>query len=255
VTTMEQAGSRAALARRSVARPMLLGELAIVAVLVFVYDHVRNLATAHADTSIASARWILHAEQSLHIDIERPFNVWLSAHHWIAEISSWYYQVAHLTVTLVVLAVCYWKRPDTYRPARSTLVAINVIGLVIFWLVPVAPPRLLPGEGFIDTTILAGVANAAGSAANPYAAMPSLHLAWAAWTAVVAVRMTRTRWLRIAWICYPLVTTTVVIGTGNHYLFDVFAGVGVTAVAATMTGLVSWRGSRAPAARLPQQRH
>jgi hypothetical protein len=68
------------------------------------------------------------------------------------------------------------------------------------------------------------------------------------------VRMTHTRWLRIAWMCYPLVTTTVVIGTGNHYLFDVLAGVSVTAVAATVTGLVSWRGSRQPVVRLPQQR-
>jgi hypothetical protein len=67
--------------------------------------------------------------------------------------------------------------------------------------------------------------------------------------------MARTRWIRIAWMCYPLVTTIVVVGTGNHYLLDVFAGVGVTAVAASLTGLVSWRGSRSPTVRLPQQRH
>jgi hypothetical protein len=84
--------------------------------------------------------------------------------------------------------------------------------------------------------------------------MPSLHLAWAAWTAVVAVRMTRTWWLRIAWMCYPLVTTIVVVGTGNHYLLDAVAGVSVAAVAATTTGLVSWRGSGQSDVHLPQQR-
>ncbi|MDQ1585935.1 MAG: hypothetical protein QOH80_1300 [Actinomycetota bacterium] len=226
---------------RARSRPFILGELFIISILVFVYDHIRDLADAHRAASIASARWIMQAEQQLHIDVELPSNLWLSAHHELAELSSWYYQVAHLTVTLLVLAYCYWRRPDTYRSARNALVSINAIGLVIFWLVPVAPPRLLPGYGFIDTTIMSGVANAAGSAANPYAAMPSLHLAWAAWTAVVAWRMFPGIWARVAWAAYPVLTTLVVVGTGNHYLLDVFAGVAVAVVAALLTGLIGPR--------------
>jgi hypothetical protein len=109
---------------------------------------------------------------------------------------------------------------------------------------------LLPGFGFIDTTIMAGVANAAGSAANPYAAMPSLHLAWAAWTAFVAVRMTRNVWLRRAWMAYPVLTTLVVVGTGNHYLLDVFAGVAVALAAAFLTGLLGDAKGSGPVSRL-----
>jgi hypothetical protein len=223
---------------RARSRPFIVGELAIISVLVFAYDHIRDLANAHRTASIASARWIMQVEAHLHIDIELPSNLWLSAHQELAELSSWYYQVAHLSVTMIVLAYCYWRRPDTYRPARNALVSINAIGLVIFWLVPVAPPRLLPGYGFIDTTIVSGVANAAGSAANPYAAMPSLHLAWAAWTAVVAMRMFHGTWARLAWATYPVITTLVVVGTGNHYLLDVFAGVAVALAAGLLTGLI-----------------
>jgi hypothetical protein len=239
---------------RASTRPMLLGELAIISVLVFAYDHIRDLADAQRSASVASARRIMDLEQLLHIDVELPVNLWVSAHSWLAEISSWYYQVAHLSITMLVLGWCYWQRPDTYRPARNALVLINLIGLVIFWLVPVAPPRLLPGAGFIDTTIVAGVANAAGSAANPYAAMPSLHLAWASWTAIVAILVTRQLWLRVLWLSYPLITTAVVVGTGNHYVLDVIAGIAVTVVAASTSHLLDFRRQLPVDVRLPQQR-
>ena len=71
-------------------------------------------------------------------------------HHNLAIATSSYYQLAHLTVTLVVLCLVYIRRPAVYRAARNALILINVIGLVVFWLYPVAPPRLLPGSGFID---------------------------------------------------------------------------------------------------------
>ena len=92
-------------------------------------------------------------------------------------------------MTLAVLGWCYLRRPDAYRGARNALVLTNVIGLAVFYLYPVMPPRLLPGGGYVDAVAAAGFGSSHTGPvpADQYAAMPSLHLAWAVWTASVAM--------------------------------------------------------------------
>jgi hypothetical protein len=217
----------------------LCGELAIVVVLVLCYDRIRNLSSVRRSLSFHDGLQLLGFERHLGIDVELPVNMWLAAHRQLADVASWYYQLAHLTITLLVLVVCYIRRPDVYRPARNALVLINVIGLVVFWLYPVAPPRLLPGEAFIDVTRVTGVATASStSAPDPYAAMPSLHTAWAVWVTFVALLLVRRWWARVAWVLYPALTVTVIVSTGNHYVLDAVAGAVVTVIAAAAVGLL-----------------
>jgi membrane-associated phospholipid phosphatase len=230
-------------------RAALPGELVIVAVLVFCYDRVRDLAAVRRSLSLHDGLQLLQIERHMGINMELPVNLWLATHLRLAEIASWYYQLAHLTVTLVVLLVCYVCWPEIYRAARNALVLMNVIGLVVFWVYPVAPPRLLPGKAFVDVTQMTGVAGATNtSAPNPYAAMPSLHTAWAVWVAIVVVLMVRVWWVRVLCLLYPLVTVTVIVSTGNHYILDAVAGLAVALVAAAAVGLLpqragSWRES------------
>ncbi|MGH3497967.1 MAG: phosphatase PAP2 family protein [Nocardioidaceae bacterium] len=225
----------ARLARGTRARPRLLGELAIVLILVFCYDWVQGLATASRGAAVMHGLEILRWENGFHLDVELSYNQWLSSHSTLADIASWYYQLAHLTVTLLVLLACYVWRPSHYRAARNALVLINSIALVIFWVFPTAPPRLLPGLGFVDTTQRMGVAS---SAPDPYAAMPSLHTAWAVWTLVVMLMMVRRRWLKVLWVAYPVTTILVIVGTGNHYVLDVILGTALTVIAALFTTLL-----------------
>ena len=120
--------------------------------------------------------------------------------------------------------------------------AINALALVVFWTFPVAPPRLLPGSGFVDITQATGAASAAAtSAPDPYAAMPSLHTAWAVWVTVVGWVLLRRWWARALVAAYPAVTVTVIVVTGNHYLLDAVAGAVLAAVATLATGLRSRR--------------
>jgi hypothetical protein len=226
----------------AVRRAALWGELMIVATLVFCYDRVRNLAPTRRLLSLHDGLQLLGLERHFGIDLELPSNLWLSAHHELAELASWYYQLAHLTVTLLVLVVCYIYRPDVYRSARNALVLINAIGLVIYWIYPVAPPRLLPGSPFIDITEITGVAAASNtSAPDPYGAMPSLHTAWAVWVTVVAFLLVRAWWVRVLAVIYPILTVAVIISTANHYLLDAVAGAGVTLIAAVAVGLLPMR--------------
>jgi hypothetical protein len=230
-------------------RAALPGELIIVAVLVFCYDRVRDLAAVRRSLSLHDGLQLLRIERHMGINMELPVNLWLATHQRLAEIASWYYQLAHLTVTLVVLLTCYVCWPEIYRAARNALVLMNVIGLAVFWVYPVAPPRLLPGRAFVDVTQMTGVAGATNtSAPNPYAAMPSLHTAWAVWVAIVVVLMVRAWWVRVLSLLYPLVTVTVIVSTGNHYILDAVAGLAVALVAAAAVGLLPQRaaGWRAP---------
>jgi len=213
-------------------RPFLLGELVVVLVLVKVYDQVRSLEGTRAGPALRHARDVLGLERRLHLDLELGGTHWLASHPALSTVAAWWYQLAHLTVTLGVLAWCWLRRPDAYRRLRNALVLTNVVGLLVFVLCPVMPPRLLPGGGYADAVAAAGFDTAHGPvAADQYAAMPSLHLAWATWAAVVAATVLAGRPGR--WLCYlyPVITAVVVVLTGNHYTLDVLAGVAVAVLA------------------------
>ena len=229
-------------------RPHVAGELVVVLLLLVFYDWVRSQAAPRRSEALRHGADVLDLERRLRLDWEHWANRWLEGHHVVRWFESWYYQLAHISTAMCVLVACYLAAPRVYRAARNTLVATNVVGLVVFVCYPVAPPRLLPGEGFIDTI---PAALGGGSAALPepdqYAAMPSLHLAWAAWVAFTVWAATRElgryRWLRVPACLHPVLTTTAVVSTANHYVLDVVAGVALTAMAWTLSA----RYTRAPA--------
>ena len=216
-----------------VRRPALLGELIVIVVLVKVYDRVRRLEVAQSRPALHNAHDVLAIERWLHLDLELAGNQWLVGHHTLLLIASWWYQLAHLTVTLAVLGWCYLRRPDAYRGARNALVLTNLVGLVVFFVYPVMPPRLLPGAGYVDAVAAAGFGSSHTGPvpADQYAAMPSLHLAWAVWTASVGMLLLARYRVRVLWLLYPVITATVVVVTANHYVLDVLAGVAVAVVA------------------------
>ena len=229
-------------------RPHLIGEVLVVVCLLRVYDMVRARADLRRVPALAHGDWILRLEQLLRIDIEHVANSWVSSHRLLSLMASDFYQFAHVTVTLSVLAWCWWRRPELYRAARNALVLINLAALTVFLLLPVAPPRLLPGRGFIDAVADAGFGTTHGGPvpADQYGALPSLHLGWAVWATVIAIRMLPdAKWSRLCWL-YPLLVTSVVVVTGNHYLLDALAGTAVALSALALVHVVK------PAAAAPQ---
>jgi len=225
--------------RRGFARPLLVAELLIVFALLRVYDWVKAAAAEKGVPAQGHAETLVRVERTVHVYFEPALDHLLARHLTLSWVASWYYQFAHIGVALTVLALCYVRWPTIYRPARNTLVATNVVGLVVFVLYPVMPPRLLPGAGFIDAVALAGFGTTHGGPvpADQYAAMPSLHVAWSLWAAVVLIVAARRRWAGWLALLYPATTTLVVLATGNHYLLDVVAAVGTVAIAAAGLGL------------------
>jgi membrane-associated phospholipid phosphatase len=209
-----------------VRRPRIIGELLVVLLLLRAYDLVRGHAEVRELAALHHGQQLLDVERWLHIDIELSANLWTTQQTALSLVASYWYQFAHLTVTLGVLVWCWWRRARSYRRARNALVLTNVFGLIIFLVYPAAPPRFLPGFGFVDAVANAGFGATHGGpvTADQFGAFPSLHLAWAVWTAVVAHRLVRSKTLRRLWLCYPLITALVVVVTGNHYLLDIVAG-------------------------------
>jgi hypothetical protein len=219
----------------SVRRSRWWFELLIVAWLAWLYDIVTNFAPLRVHVAIGHAWGIWHAEQALHLDPELALNRWLTAHHTLALVASYYYDNAHFIVTFGLLGYLWWRRPDIYRPLRNSLALVNVIGFAVFWLYPLAPPRMLASVGFTDVVANSNTwgswhTGALASSADQLAAMPSLHIAWACWCALAVWRMTSRRALRALGVLYPCVTAVIVCATGNHFLFDVLGGAAAMAL-------------------------
>jgi PAP2 superfamily len=222
--------------RPRVARTHWWVEALVIIWLCWVYDAITNFAPLRLHIALSHAEGVLSLERSLGIDPELGLDRWLSAHHTLGLLVSDYYDNAHFIVTLGLLGWLWWRRADLYRPLRNSLVLVNVIAFAVFWLYPVAPPRMLTHDGFSDIVASSHAfgswhTGALASAANQLAAMPSLHMAWAAWCTIVVWRLSTRLWLRGLSLLYPCVTAFAVLATGNHYVLDVLAGLGTLAVA------------------------
>jgi hypothetical protein len=249
-TTLHTGGTRSSQASgeaerpasREAKRPRWWGELLVVLFLAWVYDSVANLAPLREKLALAHGSDILSLEQSLHVAPEAALNHWLVAHDTLGTLLSYYYDNAHFVVTLGLLGWLWWKRADIYRPMRSSLVAINAIGLLVFWLYPVAPPRML--SGFTDViasshTFGSWHTGSLAADANQFGAMPSLHIAWAVWCTLVLWQLSARPWVRVVALIYPCVTAFAVLATGNHYLLDLVGGLVTFALAVALVRLVS----------------
>jgi len=146
----------------------------------------------------------------------------------------YHYATLHYIVTPAVLVWLLVSHPGIYRHERRILVTTTMIGLLGFWLTPVAPPRMLGEHGFVDTMAQfagygwwasdASAPRGLGGLTNEFAAMPSLHVGWAIWCGWAMYKYGRHRWTQIAGILYPTSTVIVVMATANHFFLDVVGG-------------------------------
>jgi PAP2 superfamily protein len=223
--------------------------------LLWVYEAITNFAPLRLHTALDHAEGLLHAEQALHLDPEQALDSWLAGQHTLGVILSNYYDNAHFVVTLGLLGWLWWRRADIYRPLRNSLVVVNLLAFVVFWLYPVAPPRMLAGFiDIVDSTNAFGSfhSGSLASHADELAAMPSLHIAWAAWCSLALWRMSPRRWVRVLAVAYPCTTAFTVVATGNHFILDILGGVAAMGLSVALVALAerrwtSWRASRASA--------
>ncbi|MBO7938291.1 phosphatase PAP2 family protein [Streptomyces sp. S9] len=220
--------------RRVLTRPNLLLELLLLRVTYAAYQQVRLAATGGTNSggrarAEAHGQQILDLERALHIDIEHAVNHWVVGVGRLRGFFDFYYTSFHFVVPLTVLALLYWRRPVDYRWARATLGFTTLLALIGFWLYPLAPPRLMPALGIIDT--VHGVQDFSQpeygtltALTNQYAAMPSLHFGWSLWCGLVIALVARQWWLKSLGLLHPLFTASAIVATGNHWILDAVGG-------------------------------
>ncbi len=231
----------------------VLGEALLVAAAFFLYQETSDAAPRRAGAASHHLRQLLHLESLTHLEFERAFNQWWVHQHWLLVVGNWYYALMHFAAPSLALLLLFLRRPLAYPRLRSALLVTTLSSLAVFWLWPVAPPRLLPHGGFVDAlarlpTLGGGPYDSAyGNAGeNPYTAMPSLHAAWAAWAAVAFVVLTRRMLPRLLACLHVLLTVVVILGTANHLLVDALAGVAATGFGLVVVGLFGVARSRGP---------
>lgn len=257
VTTMPETGHRAILppALRVFRAPVWWQEIAIIVLFDVVYERLRDLVPSHETIAVDRGLRVLHLTQRLHINFEMSLNHFFAAHLHLAQFANYYYSFLNLPVTGGVLIWLFFRQRRVYRSARTVLATTTLLGLIGFYLVPMAPPRLL-GVGFIDTLVQFKTFGSWGSpsvatVSNQFAAMPSLHCAWALWAGLTVFNLAKRPAVRYAGLMYPLMTFLVVIGTANHFALDGIAGAAIVALAFGIHRSMQGRGTYEPAPLLP----
>lgn len=194
------------------------------------YSVIRGFAEVNSALAFANARDVIHIERVLHIFVEPQIQAWAMGSHAVMDVASWLYLNAQTTVTIAAIVYVYFKHNDRFYLLRNMLGIAMTIALVVYAVFPTAPPRFLPEWGFTDSVAaFTGVqvehASASMSAlVNPYAAVPSMHVAFALIIASQVIRLTRSKALKVATALYPLLITFVIIATANHFIVDAVLG-------------------------------
>ncbi|MBT2427315.1 phosphatase PAP2 family protein [Streptomyces sp. ISL-112] len=217
------------------ARPPLVREFLLVAGLFLAYKFGRRAANGHVEEAFGNAGNVWDLERALRLPGEGGVQGVLLHSQTLIHAANTYYATVHFPATVVFLVWLYWRRPLHYLWSRRILAVLTGGALVLHLLFPLAPPRMLPAAGLVDTgqvygPTVYGATPATDTMANQFAAMPSLHVGWAVMVAVGLIVATRSRW-RSLWLLHPAITLLVVVGTANHYWLDAIVVVALLAVA------------------------
>ena len=195
-----------------------------------VYQMARGVADRHPAQAFANGLRVVNLETHLtHRLYELTFQQFVEQRFWLAKLVSFTYWNSEFTVLGIALLWVYFRRHDTFFRFRNTILLANVLGLVGYVFMPTAPPRLMD-LGFVNTHSDGLVS----LAANPYAAMPSLHAADSLIVGAFLASLTRHWWAKAFWIAWPAWVWFAVMASGNHFWLDCVAGVGVAVVAMTV---------------------
>ena len=216
------------------------GDLLRQATLFFVaynaYQVVRGIADGRHAAAIANGTHVMHLERSLGAFFEPAFQQAFLAHQWVIDLANWMYFNSHFVITTSFLVWLYLFRSDRFNFVRNMFLVAMGLALLGYALFPTAPPRMFPGAGFTDTIAAFTNANQDSSftslLVNPYAAVPSMHIAFSLMISVPGFRISRRRLSKLAWVCYPPLVFLVITGTANHFWFDAAAGAAVACLAA-----------------------
>ncbi len=210
----------------------ILTQVAMVTAAVFVYFRVRGLTAGTPEIAQTHARQLMDLERATGLDVEAGLQQVLLGWDWLVAPANWVYIYGHWPVIVPTLVWLAARHRDRFVRLRDAMMISGGIGLFIFALYPVAPPRLA-ALGIVDTVSEQSLAYRVlqpPAFVNQYAAMPSLHAGWDLLVGLAIAGAAGSLWLRVAGYLLPVLMVAAVILTGNHYLVDVVAGLALALI-------------------------
>lgn len=208
-----------------------------------IYFVLRGLAPDRLDFAVVVTEHIVAFEERLGIFFEPQIQEWSIQHHAVKEVANFTYAYLHFPVLGVVAIWLWWKDRERFVFARNVMFVSMVIGLVFYYLLPAAPPRLLEAHGmdlgFTDTVFGGDTSVKYAQPSyilNEYAAIPSFHFGWIALAAAIIWTNTTNRILRGAGLFLAVLMTWAIVASANHFFVDMALG-GLVIVA-------SWKAAR-----------
>jgi hypothetical protein len=245
-----------AIATRSAARKgwelahALARELTVVLILYSIWQYVESLSLSEFGNAFANGRWIWNLEQAWHLPSELTLQRLMIHHGLVTRAADLYYATVHAPALGLFLIWLWFRHRDDYPRIRNNLALVTGACLII-QMIPVAPPRMFPEFGFIDTLARYGPIKVYGAVghgglSDQIGAMPSIHCAWAflVGLGIVTVSTSRWRWLFLA---HPIITFLVVAATGNHWWLDGIVAVVLLGISALVQrgAIAAWSLARA----------
>jgi hypothetical protein len=242
-------GHRPPLGSRTRSALYTVGQLALMGLLYFGYSLGRHLVGGRETVALTHARAVWHLQEVLRLPSEVAIQ--RAALHSVdlIKLANIYYIGVHFPAMILFVGWVFLCHRAAWPRVRNVLIIVTAVGLAIEVAYPLAPPRFLAGSGvgLVDTGAVFGPSpyTHTGGVANQYAAMPSLHIGWAILEAWAVISITRGRWRWLA-IAQPVLTTTVVVVTANHYWLDGVVGAALVLAAVLVTGQFEAFGGRRP---------
>ena len=211
-------------------------QVALFAAAYWAYRLVRGAVDGKAADALQNGRELIALERDLHSFVEPSVQAWVGGKEWLIDFASWMYVNSHFSITLGSLVFIYLFHNQSFYFIRNMFMVAMGLALVGYVLYPTAPPRFFPEWGFTDSVSeFTGIPQdsvAVNALFNPFAAVPSMHVAFALMLGWPLARLVKHRVFKVVWFLYPFLVTFVVVATGNHFWMDAFLGAVVAAVSA-----------------------
>jgi PAP2 superfamily len=212
-------------------------QLSLFVVAELCYEAVRGVADGQRAIAMANGQHVIDFERGTHTFFEQHLQHIFDA-RWMVDFANFMYMNSHFVVTTAFLIWLYLFRNQNFYFVRNMFMVAMGLAVVGYALLPTAPPRMF--DGFTDTiTQYAQVNHDSGLVKlfiNPYAAIPSMHVAFSTMIGVTGVLISKHTVTRIFWAAYPVLVFWVVIVTANHFWVDGAFGL-MVAVLSALTAL------------------
>lgn len=207
------------------------GEFALVSALYSIWRLARELPFTHTEGALERARRIDDLQQLLHLPTEISTQHFVIRHEPLAAITNDYYATLHVPALIAFMVWMFVRHRDRYPHWRNGLAGLTAFCLIIRF-VRVAPPRFVQELGFVDLSAKHGFdvyGDVSTGVSDQFAAMPSIHVGWAAVVALGVFAVSTSRWRWVVVLHLPI-TIFVVAATGHHWWLDGIVAIGLLAV-------------------------